>query len=54
MPLSKARQADYMRKHRKQLKLAATLSNLRYNKKPPKPIVIPNLDADGNLIPDFW
>ena len=55
MPLSKARQSKYMRDYRKHLKLTNALKlAIRYNKAPSKPAVIPNLDADSNLVPDYW
>ena len=60
MPLSKAKQAKYMREYRKRLgynvipKTDALQSNSSPLKEESNSVAPPELDADGNQIPGYW
>ena len=56
MPLSKVKQAQWMREYRgKKKRIGITTKILRDIAKPviPKPYNRPEIDADGNQIPEF-
>jgi len=55
MPLSKKKQAEYQRDRRKRLKLGMTLISPPQTSKAviPKSANQPQVDADGNVIPEY-